>query len=452
MSPGKLSLAVAAVLAAGGARPVGAQPQVAPANTGTGAQVAATPPANQPAPAAEPPRRLLMRGLDAIGVGGPLDDARVRFFGYVQGSYTYNPDPTHSADFGDLNLDRLFDFKPNTVLLNQLNLAAERTVDPSEGKWDVGFRAEMVYGSDARFMHANGLNFYGTGEIFNQTIVFQDHPNNQWDLFQAYVDVGVPVGNGLTLRLGKFEGFFGGTVDPNRNAFYSRSLVFASTHPITFTGVLASYPVDDRLVLEVGFSRGWEQALEDNNDSLDFLTRINYTLSDRTRLAVALVTGPESDNDNSNFRTLVEATVKHRVTESLGLAATATYGQEAVFHKEVAQDANGDPIFELEPDARWYGAAGYLSLRLNRQFTFNTRLEFLRDEKGFATAQAGNTYSGTAGLTIVPFPDDEIGRNFKIRPEVRLDYSGDERYGGSFENGFTRQSQFTFAIDAIFNF
>jgi hypothetical protein len=44
-------------------------------------------------------------------------------------------------------------------------------------------------------------------------------------------------------------------------------------------------------------------------------------------------------------------------------------------------------------------------------------------------------------------PEHELGRNLKIRPEVRWDHSNED-----FFDGFEEDDQFTFAVDAIFNF
>jgi hypothetical protein len=405
--------------------------------------------AGAPTPQAEPDRRLLMSALDRAGLAEPLEDAGVRLFGYVEGSYTYNPDPTDHFQFGDISLDRLFDTESNQPLLNQLNLTAERAVRLSGDRWDVGFRAELIYGADARFIHANGLNFYGEGAPLGNGITFQEHPENQFDLFQAYVDVGVPVGDGLVVRLGKFESLFGGLVDPNGNTFYSRSLVFATSHPFTFTGALARYQLTRNLLVEAGFSRGWNQALEDNNDAIDAVARVVYRINEKTIVGAVAVTGPEQDDDNDNYRTLLEATARYQATDRLRLVLTGTYGQEA--H---VTDPNASALGER--DARWYAVAGYTNLQVNEVFSFNTRLEFLRDEKGFNTDLPGNTVSGTLGLTVLPFPHDRLGKNFKLRPEVRLDYSTHERYGGKIDaaTGFDpdSNSQLTFGIDAIYNF
>ena len=129
--------------------------------------------------------------------------------------------------------------------------------------------------------------------------------------------------------------------------------------------------------------------------------------------------------------------------------AVRAYGQEAHF------ESPGDPFDPDDDvslrDARWYALAGYSNYLINERFTFNTRLEFLRDEKGFATGVAGNTVSGTLGLTITPFANDRVGKNCKVRPEVRLDWSPDDRYGDDLAD-LDRQEQLTFAVDAIFNF
>ena len=53
--------------------------------------------------------------------------------------------------------------------------------------------------------------------------------------------------------------------------------------------------------------------------------------------------------------------------------------------------------------------------------------------------------------TITPFPGDATWKYLKVRPEVRLDYSPQERFGSDLADPDSR-TQFTFAVDAIFNF
>src|SRR5690348_6855882 len=74
------------------------------------------PQANGPDAAFAPPHGLnpgtqqpqpLMSLLDRAGIGGRLEDANIRLFGHVEGSYTYNADDP----LNDLNLGRVFDLK-----------------------------------------------------------------------------------------------------------------------------------------------------------------------------------------------------------------------------------------------------------------------------------------------------------------------------------------------------
>src|SRR3954464_3685667 len=88
------------------------------------------------APTAE--RRPLMQLLERANLAGPLDDARIRVFGHVQGGYTYNPDDPAL----DLNLGRVFDVEANQAVLNQVDLSVERIVNRSRSEWDVGGRAQ----------------------------------------------------------------------------------------------------------------------------------------------------------------------------------------------------------------------------------------------------------------------------------------------------------------------
>jgi hypothetical protein len=210
--------------------------------------------------------------LDRVGVGRPLDDAHINLYGHVEVGYTHNfarPPVLHfhnrrlGLEFDSVhlqNLGRGFDIADNLLLLNQLDLTIERVVDASKKRWDVGGRAELLYGADAELVHANGL-----GEHFNVRTL----PDYQFDPLQLYVDVAVPVGNGLRLRFGKFTYFY--AIDPNESVFYSHSFTLASASgagtltqaavPLTLSGGSAEYYLNDRLTVEGGVSVGWNQAL-----------------------------------------------------------------------------------------------------------------------------------------------------------------------------------------------
>ena len=434
-------VAMAAVVGAGGAQAVAQDsPEQGPGNEPT---QAAPPPAERSpfgekyypaAPTAQ--RRPLMQLLDRYELAGPLDDARIRVFGHVEAGYTFNPDDP----FRDINAGRVFDVEANQFVFNQLDLNLERTVNVSSGEWDVGGRIEMLYGADARFLHANGL-FDEHADDFSTDPVYPG-PENQFDLVQAYADVNVPVGNGLRVRAGKF--LFFKQIDPNASVFYSHSYTFGGALPFTLTGVTAYYEFNEQWSAELGVNRGWGQALEDNNDMVSFHGRIRYTPSDRTSFAVLFITGPELDDNNGAYRTAVDFVGSHRISDNLTFLFDLVYGRQA---------APPDALFPTgltdQDEADWYGAAGYLVYRIDDRFSVAGRLEWFRDDEGFLPVLliAQDAFEATLGMTITPLPNDDIGRNLKIRPEIRYDWSTED-----FFDGLTSDNQFTAAVDVIFNF
>ena len=432
---GRIGLAAVLAAAVGGGMRAEAQdsPERSPGDEPT---QAAPPPAERSpfgekyypaAPTAQ--RRPLMQLLERYDLAGPLDDARIRVFGHAEAGYTFNPDDPAQ----DLNLGRNFDVEANQFIFNQLDLAVERTVNVSQTEWDVGGRVEFLYGGDARFTKSNGM--------FDHQDFF-DGPENQFDIPQLYADVNLPVGNGLRIRAGKF--LFFKQIDPNASVFYSHSYTFGGALPYTLTGVSGYYELSDQWSAELGINRGWGQSLEDNNDMLSFHGRIRYTPTDRTSFALLFITGPEQDDNNGAYRTAVDFVGSHRINDNLTFLFDLVYAREASPRDELFANGAVD-----QDEADWYGAAGYLVYRINDQFSAAGRLEWFRDDEGYPSvlAVAQDAFEVTLGLTIVPMPNDDIGRNLKIRPEVRYDWSTED-----FFDGLTSDNQFTAAVDVIFNF
>jgi len=425
---------LAGVVGASGVR--AAEPD-SPEQTANQESTASSPPPAERSPFGEkyypasPPaeRRPLMSLLERSGLSGPLDNARIRIFGHVEAGYTYNPDDPAQH----LNLGRVFDVEANQATFNQLDLNFERTVNLSSSEWDLGGRVELLYGADARFIHSNGM--FDNDDFF-------DGPENQFDIPQVYGDINVPVGNGVRVRVGKF--LFFKQIDPNASVFYSHSYTFGGALPFTLTGATGYYELNKQWSVEGGISRGWGQSLEDNNDAIDFLGRVRFSPSDRTSFAVLFITGPEMDNNNGAYRTAVDFVGSHRVNDKLTLMFDLVYGRQAAPQDELFPSGVTN-----QDEADWYGAAGYAVYRIDDRFSVAGRLEWFRDDEGFGpvTAVAQDLYEATLGVTITPMPGSEIGRNLKVRPEIRYDWSS-----ADFFDGLTSNNQFTAAVDVIFNF
>jgi hypothetical protein len=405
--------------------------------------------------------------LDRFGLATPLDNARIDVFGHVEAGWTYYANPSKFVtNFNGFSPDRIFNFEHEDFELDQLDLTIERRVEMSSPKFDAGFRLEAIYGSDARWTHSNGLDFYGPGKVNFANVLtahFEQYPDEQVDLLQAYFDLLFPVGNGLRMRVGKFESLIGGAVDPNDNPFYSHSLIysvrgFGLGQPFTQTGVLGTYPINSHLTVDAGFSRGWDQSFKDNNDAIDFIGRASYSFNDRIQASLAMITGPEDDNDDSHYRTILEPVLHYAYSDQLSFLVAGDYGYDGATR---VITGFGPPTGIIEPfkSVQWYGVTGYAAYKLNDRFTINARAEWLRDQDGALVPftrflpvpnfGGTNLYEATLGLTIVPFPNDQLGANLKVRPEVRVDYCDDPIFGHDLGDNNTL---FSAAIDGIFNF
>jgi hypothetical protein len=421
------------------------QPGKAPATEPTSA------PASQ---AAATPPKPLMAGLDAMGIGKPLEDAGITIGGWIDGGYTIsaNGDNRHALLAG-----RVFDTKNNSFVLDQADIYIDRPVDYGKAATnhtiDIGGHIELDYGWDTGLVHSSGVfDNPATLGVTRGQYRSRTSPENQVDILQAYVDIALPIGTGLRIRAGKFVTLLGyEVINPTANPFYSHSYLFGFAIPFTQTGVMGEYKVNDDLVVDGGITRGWNQSSKDNNGGPDFLGGLTYAPqgSDelkKWKLIANLSEGPQGTHDNGDWWTVVDLQAVYTASAAWTFAVNADYG-----------DAPHVP--GILGAAQWYGVAGYADWTLNKYLTPNLRLEYYGDSTGFTLgvpAAAGTSapnlgrqslYEATLNVAIKPLPDDNIGSNLVIRPEVRYDYSDK-----NFFKGGTRHDQFTFGVDAYFTF
>jgi len=366
----------------------------------------------------------LMGVADKLGFGKTLGNYGLTIGGWAEGSVTYNTRNVQA------NPGRVFDFENQDPTLNQLVVYINKDIDPKLKSFQVGGRVEVMYGADARLIHANGLfDHYGPN----------DGPNNQFDLTQAYLDLYFPIGSGLNIRAGKFVTLMGQeTINPSGNALYSHSYLFGYAIPFTHTGAYGTYGFTDAVTVDFGFSRGWEQATEDNNDcAIDLFGRVSWTINEKsaTKLLVTFIGGPEQAGNTDDYRYVLDVVFTTKISDQLTLTINGDYGWE--------DNAGIDG-----ESASWYGVAGYLTYQLNDMIAVNVRGEWFEDADGArGLGTTGSVYEVTVGLDIKPLLSNKNFASLRIRPEVRYDYSADDFFAGG-----TKNDQWTFAVDAIFGF
>ncbi|MCL5770236.1 MAG: porin [Planctomycetes bacterium] len=422
------------------------------------AALAAKVPATSPADT----HPALMYGLDKIPagpstVGEDIQNLGLNIYGYLEVGYTSD---LSGRPAGGVIPTRVFDTEyGNHLQMDQLDLTVARAInfsDPNYIKrgWAIGGKVEWLYGYDpatADNIHANGLNFYHSYATQSSAITSAiQTPLYQFDLEQAYVTFALNLGSAgnIKFKAGNFVTLLGEeTINPTTNFFYSHSLAFGMGIPFTQTGVLAEYVPDSRWTFYAGVTRGWNQALNDNNTAVDFLGEVSYAPNSQWTYTLNLSVGPQDTGTNNPYRTVIEPLitwVPPILNNALTLVSDTTIGYDGA-----GNASNGSA-------AGWFSEALYQSYTLNSHLTFNAREEYYYDGAGFTmdafvynpppagvSVQYGEL---TIGMKITPFPRGSLSKNFYIRPEIREDLADH----GVLTNG--KHYQTTFGIDAIYTF
>ena len=379
-----------------------------------------------------------------IETASPTPAPRFTISGWIDGGITFNPDtPRDNQNFG-----RLFDDRANEPLLNQAVINFERVLAAQPGEFDWGFKAQFMFGSDARYIHSLGLL-----DSVMKTSLYQP------DIVEAYVSLHLSLltERGVDVKLGKWVTLEGAeTIDPRTNVFYSHTYIFDFGIPFNHTGALFTVHTTNWLDLMAGVTRGVNTSVEDNNDSPAFDGGVGLNLNEG-KLVVSASThiGPETPNNNSALRYLNDITVTWKIRNKLTSITDMNYARDDL--------ANADG----------FGVAQYFTYAITDKVTAKIRGEIWRDDKGFFVAQfadphdpvraldgeatidprtigGGRTTYGalTVGLDIKPAVPKPL-TGLTIRPELRVDHSLN---GTRSFNDSKDQTLFTAAVDAIITF
>ena len=372
------------------------------------------------------------------------EETKSRFItGWIETGFTRNFDsPKDNQNFG-----RLLDDRSNELVMNQAVVNFERALE-REQRFDWGFKLQLLFGTDARYIHSLGMRYHQA-----------ESGQYQGDVPEVYLSLHLPVvtEGGIDVQLGKFITLEGvETVDPRPNSFYSHTYIFSFGVPTNHTGALFTLHASKTLDLIGGITRGVNTSIEDNNDALAFHGGFNWK-SDDGNVAVIGSThiGPESTDNDSDVRYVNDVAVTWKLTDKLTAITEINY------------------VRDNAADADAYGAAQYLTYAINDTISASIRGEVWRDDKGFYVSQYANpldplrSFSGestvdprsvaggrttycalTIGLDIkLPAPKPLAG--FRIRPELRVDRSLNDK---KVFNDSRDDRMFTAALDAIVTF
>ena len=369
---------------------------------------------------------------------------------WLSQGFTWNPDDP----VGGLNTPLTFNDFANDYQMNQLYFSLGRRVRTDRPCWDIGAQVDLLYGTDYFFTTAIGLETHEDGSPkWNSADGPRGAGAARYGLAmpQLFADIFVPLGTGVTVKVGHFYTTLGyENVTAPDNFFYSHSYVMQYGQPRTHTGVIAEWDFSCCLKAHAGATRGWDIWDAPDSDSA-FLGGLAWKSWDqRSSVAFVIHSGDEGTGDNgeSNSRTVYSLVLTRNISSCFTYVLQHDYGWE----ENGAISAAGE-----REDAKWYGINQYLMYQISPTAAFGMRFEWFRDQHNARvlsiplerTVDGGNYTALTMGSNI------KLKPYMTLRPELRWDWSDVVPFGlgrnGMF-NDFTERNQFTLATDLIIRF
>ena len=392
----------------------------------------------------------------AAEAAAPAAPPGFQVWAQLEAGITANP----NAQWGGINYGHLFTDKANQPVLNQLLVTAEKPLDPNATDYDVGFRLQGMFGSDARYTHFLGeLDTTITGTRY------------QLDIVEANVQVHTPwlFDGGIDFKIGQYVTYLGAeTIDPSGDYLYSKSYIFNFGIPLKHTGFMTISHVNPTLDIYLGLDSGVNTTLGDGDNNSAFAFQGGFGLNNLMdgKLTVLALThiGPENPvgppatvplppsilHPNSAFRFLNDIALTYKWSDAFTTITELNYIEDEAFHARawgVAEYAK----YQLDETVALVGRAEIF--RDNNNFfvaAFPGNNDFVNLERGFplerplTTAFGPTTYGEiTLGLNITPPMPTPI-QALTIRPEFRFDgaLNGRAPFNGD-------STQVTFGLDFI---
>ena len=352
-------------------------------------------------------------------------------YGYLENSYVINLRHASPHNVNDL---RFYDHDAD-YSWNGLELSVRK--DPSE-RYPWGFGIVTTAGMDSQKNHSLGIfRDLGDGPPYYRNTA-------KYDLVEAYGSMLLPLGEGLTVKAGKWGTLIGYEVyESPKNFNFSRDFLYALGTPYTHTGLLVTYPFTRSLSATIGFTNGWDNS-DNPNGYLKAIGQVAVTPSDRLSITTSFHVGPEQLRSQMigrvNQRWIVDTTVLYTGIERLTLAANFDFAGE-----------ENDPVLvalgtRKHNNSSWSGVAGYAAYDWTKSLRTALRVEYFADPQG---VRNGITAPGhnVNYYEITPTLEYRIWRGLVGRLEYRHDQASTKSFSlTSFSTTPTSRAQDTFSV------
>ena len=359
---------------------------------------------------------------DAVRLRDSLTpDSFVNYGGWLQLGYH-----SHNTRLSNARGDLLaFNDVPNNLNFQQTWLYFEKKAANDASSWDVGFRFDMMYGTDAKKMQAFGND----SNVWDSSL---DHGVYGWAMPQAYVQLA---NDEWSIIAGHFFTIVGYEVVPApNNFFYSHALTMFNSEPFTHTGVLGTYTGSEFGTFYVGWTLGWDtgfdQYRQNSTNGSSWLGGFSTELTEGVTMTYISTLGDFGARNDANTYGFAGPSADFGYSHSLVFDFTLNDQWHYILQQDMVSvnTVGHDQI----------GINQYLLYKYNDCLGVGARLEWWKnDSASFYEATVGLNYKATANLIF--------------RPEIRYDWTpSDVAYAAA--NGGTVYNQTTFGFDAIFTF
>lgn len=343
---------------------------------------------------------------DSVGLPMPAG-GETRVTGFVVGSFSYNSHIQLVPEFAG-GAQAQADAESTNFRFDKVGIALSKTFAP----WLFGSASIEIESHRDRHSHGfivgepDSFGCDGAGTCIEQ--FGAEEPETEAVLDKFHLTGIAPVGNGLSLSIGRFDVPFGiERHDEPLNLTATTSEVFRFGRPQLMTGFLTSYQ----------FSPSWDVSawavnraesdtlhtpFDDNNKDKSYGARIGFTpFPGGTLLNVGLggFWGPEQDNNNSNKQRVLDLDFTWTPVRPLLLAGEVIYGAE----DNVSFRERGIPFpapAVVGQDVKWRGFYVLAHYDLQPWHGISLRYGYLDDEDGARTGVAQTLQSVTLASII----------------------------------------------------
>jgi len=343
--------------------------------------------------------------------------------------------------------------------LNVVELSLSRHSDDTE--WAAGYQVDLWLGPDAHWLGSYTSGKGGVGEI---------------GIKQAYVDLHVPVGTGLELKMGHFDTIIGyevGTGPANPN--FSRSYGFY-IEPFQHTGLLASYQLSEDFSVAGGVANSYGFGINDrvgkSESQITYMGSATYEIPESmgafaggtlyAGFVDGLVTGMEQQDKTSYF---IGGTLPTPI-KNLSLGGAFDYAQDTTDPLAVEgpflrtfMDENGNEWTEMPTVLDAWALAGYLSYQFpDAKTAFHGRIDYIQtDTFRVDTIMMGedmmakDVMKKARFLSLTGTISHNLWENVLARVELRWDHTLEDEVFGFGPDG-DEDDAVTLALNVAYQF